>query len=146
MSTPIVAYRPKLTFQPLDEAGAPAGAAVDVSCDMRSVELGADVAITSVPTFCGIFQVPGDVEPSASFAVTVMDDTSTRWAGMVGVVGEFKLWDRAESAGARRFKSMVSFDPSLYGPTEPGESRDVDFDVPVLEGPTYVVGAYTPPV
>lgn len=145
MGDPIVIYRPKLQFQPLDELGVAEGPVVDVSCDMASVELGADVAITSVPTFCGIFQSPGDVETSISLEVVVASDTSTRWGPLVGVVVEANLWDRVDSPSSRKFKTQISFDPSLYGTTEPGEARRPSFDVPALSSPSWEVGAYVPP-
>lgn len=145
--SPIIPYRPKVIFEELDEDGVPVVAgAVEVSCDFQTVELTPDQPINNVPTFCGTFQTPGDVTWSASFGVVVLDDTSTRWAPLVGKLVNVKVWDRATSTSSRQFRSQIGFDPSLGGPTDPEASgRTLEFDVAVLTTPVWVVGAYAAP-
>ena len=77
MTAPIIVYRPLLHLQPLDENGDDDGAAVDVSCDMSSVELTVDTPTTDVSTFCGNFQIPDDITVGATFEVTVNADTNS---------------------------------------------------------------------
>ena len=137
MTAPIIVYRPKLILQPLDDAGDPDGASVDVSCDMSSVELGVDQPLITATTFCGKFQVPDDIEESASFEVTVNADTNDNWSALVGRQVEARVYDRTDSTSYRSFTTEIRVNPSLYGPTQPGEARTVSFDVPVLSAPEW---------
>lgn len=129
---PIVVYRPKFILQPLDAAGAPAGAPVDVSEDVETVELNADQTINRVSTFVGSFAHPGEVEPSATVSAVIGDDTDDNWAALVGVRCEAHLFDRTDATTFRQFETMISMNPALYGATSPGEARTFDFDIPVL--------------
>lgn len=132
MTAPIIVYRPLLHLQPLDEAGEDDGAAVDVSCDMSSVELSVDTPTTDVATFCGNFSVPGDITVGATFEVTVNADTHTNWAALVGKRVRAELYDRTDAAHYRTFETQIMLNPALYGPTTPGEARSFSFDVAVL--------------
>lgn len=130
--TPIFAYRPTMVIQTLDENGDPDGAPVDVSCDVESVELSPEVPLNSQVTFCGTFQIPGDLEVSCSVSAVVNDETLARWAPLVGDTVEVQVKDKTTDTTRRVFQSIVSFNPGLYGPTTPGEARAFDFDLPVL--------------
>jgi hypothetical protein len=132
MTAPIIVYRPLLHLQPLDENGDDDGAAVDVSCDMSSVELTVDSPTTDVSTFCGNFQIPDDITVGATFEVTVNADTDSRWAALVGQRVRAELYDRTDSTKYRTFETQIQLNPSLYGPTTPGEARTFSFDVAVL--------------
>ena len=134
---PVIVYRPVLILQPLDEDGDPDGAAVDVSCDMESVELGIDSPMIEGSTFCGPYSVPDDIQESASFTVAVASDTTTRWTPLVGKTVEARVKDRGDGSAYRKFQTIILFDPSLYGTTQPGEARTVDFDVAVLTSPEW---------
>lgn len=128
---PIIVYRPTLVLQPLDADGDPDGAPVDVSCDIVSIELSPEVPITTVTTFCGAFQTPGELEVSASLEVAVNDETTGRWAALVGDSVEVQVKDRTTDTSYRKFNSQIGFNPGLYGPTQPGEARQFSFDIPV---------------
>lgn len=132
MTAPVIIYRPLLHLQPLDDAGADDGAAVDVSCDMSSVELSVDTPLTDVTTFCGRFQVPGEIGVTATLEVTNNADTDANWAALVGVRVRAELYDRTDATKYRTFETQIPLNPSLYGPTTPGEARAFSFDVPVL--------------
>jgi hypothetical protein len=132
MVAPIIVYRPLLHLQPLDEAGADDGAAVDVSCDMSSVELTVDTPTTDVTTFCGNFQIPDDITVGASFEVTVNGETDGRWSALVGRRVRAELYDRTDATQYRTFETQINLNPSLYGPTNPGDARTFSFDVAVL--------------
>jgi hypothetical protein len=132
MTAPIIVYRPRLWLQPLDEDGVDTGAAIDVSCDMSSVELGVDTPTTDVTTFCGNFQIPGDITVSATLEVTVNPDTDTNWAALVGQRVRAELYDRNDSSRYRTFETQIMLNPSLYGPTTPGEARTFSFDTAIL--------------
>ena len=132
MVAPIVVYRPLLHLQPLDEDGDDDGSPVDVSCDMSSVELTVDTPITDVKTFCGNFQVPDDITAGATFEVTVNADTDANWSPLVGKRVRAELYDRTDSSKFRSFETQIQLNPSLYGPTTPGEARTFSFDVAVL--------------
>ena len=138
MVAPIVVYRPLLHLQPLDEDGDDDGAAVDVSCDMSSVELTVDSPITDVTTFCGNFQVPDDITAGATFEVTVNAETDANWAALVGRSVRAELYDRTDSTRYRTFDTQIQLNPSLYGPTTPGEARTFSFDVAVLSAVAWV--------
>lgn len=140
MTAPIIIYRPELHIQPLDENGDPDGAVVDVTCDMQSVELTPDIPIDDVTTFCGAFQTVGEVVTSASLETAVNADTNGRWSGLVGKMVEMRLWDRGEAANYRKWTSQIPVNPSLYGPTTPGEARSFSFDVPVLSAVEWASG------
>lgn len=137
MTAPIIVYRPVLILQPLDEDGDPDGAAVDVSCDMESVELGVDTPTIDGSNFCGPWSVPDDIQESAVFTVQVNDDTSGRWAPLVGLTVEARVKDRGASPNYRKFQTFITVDPSLYGTTQPGETRTVDLDQAVLTSPEW---------
>lgn len=141
MTAPIVVYRPKLIWQPVDGTGAEAGSPVDISCDMSSVELGVDTPTTDVTTFCGSFEIPGDIQVSATLEVVVSDDTDARWSPLVGDQGYLHLYDRTSDTDYRRFLTQIPLNPSLYGPDTPGEARSFSFDVPVLSAVEWVTGA-----
>ena len=141
MTAPIIIYRPMLQIQPLDENGDPDGADVDVTCDMVSVELSPDIPIDDITTFCGAFQTVGEVVTSASLEVAVNADTNARWAALVGLQVEMRLWDRNDSTQYRKWTSQVPINPSLYGPTQPGEARTFSFDVPVTSAVEWATGA-----
>lgn len=141
MTAPIIIYRPMLQIQPLDENGAPDGADIDVTCDMQSVELSPDIPIDDVTTFCGAFQTVGEVVTSASLEVAVNADTNARWAPLVGLQVEMRLWDRNDSTQYRKWTSQIPINPSLYGPTTPGEARSFSFDVPVTSAIEWATGA-----
>lgn len=132
MVAPIIVYRPLLHLQPLDEAGDDDGSPVDVSCDMSSVELTPDTPTTDVKTFCGNFQVPDDIIVGATFEVTVNAETDANWSALVGKRVRAELYDRTDSTKYRTFETQIMLNPSLYGPTTPGEARTFPFDVAVL--------------
>lgn len=138
MTAPIIVYRPLLHLQPLDEDGVDEGAAVDVSCDMSSVELDVDTPTTDVSTFCGNFQIPGDITVGATFEVTVNGETDGRWSALVGQRVRAELYDRTDSTRYRTFETQIQLNPSLYGPTTPGEARTFSFDVAVLSDVEWV--------
>ena len=132
MTAPIIVYRPLLHLQPLDEEGEDDGAAVDVSCDMSSVERTVDTPTTDVSTFCGNFQIPDDITVGATFEVTVNADTDSRWSALVGRRVRAELYDRTDSTKYRTFETQIQLNPSLYGPDTPGEARAFSFDLAVL--------------
>lgn len=132
MAAPVIVYRPLLHLQPLDEAGADDGAAVDVSCDMNSVELTVDTPTIDVSTFCGNFTLPDDISVGATLGVTVSDDTDANWSPLVGKRVRAELYDRTDATRYRTFETQIVVNPSLYGATTPGEARTVDIDVAVL--------------
>lgn len=129
---PIIVRKPKLHLQPLDDEGADDGALVDVSCDMASVELSPDTPTTDVTTFCGTFNTPGDVGVTATFEYTINSDTDANWSAIVGRTVRAELYDRDDASRYRTFTTVVTINPSLYGPTTPGEARTFSHDVPVL--------------
>jgi len=135
---PIVTKRPTVVFQPLDEDGDPTGSPVDVSCDFESIELTVDTPVTTLTTFCGTVQIPDEPEIGCDCTVAVNDATSGRWSGLVGDSVEVQIKDRTTDTSYRAFVSQVPIDPSLYGTTEPGEPRTVDFALPVLSEVTLV--------
>jgi hypothetical protein len=137
MTAPIIVYRPLLHLQPLDENGDDDGAAVDVSCDMSSVELTVDTPTTDVSTFCGNFQIPDDITVGATFEVTVNADTNSRWSALVGRRVRAELYDRTDSTQYRAFETQIQLNPSLYGPDTPGEARAFSFDLAVLSDVTW---------
>ena len=138
MDIPIVTKRPTVVFQPLDEDGDPTGSPVDVSCDFESIELTVDTPVTTLTTFCGTVQIPDEPEIGCDCTVAVNDATSGRWSGLVGDSVEVQIKDRTTDTSYRAFVSQVPIDPSLYGTTEPGEPRTVDFALPVLSEVTLV--------
>lgn len=138
MTMPIVVYRPTLILQPIDENGDPDGSPVDVSCDVSRFELDVDVPTTQVTTFCGNFEIPDEIEVSATVEVTVNADTYARWAALVGDSVEVQVKDRTTDTAYRAFDSQIQLNPALYGPTEPGEARAFDFSLPVLSAVTLV--------
>ena len=140
MTAPIIIYRPQTYIQPVDELGAEDGDGADVTCDLMSLELTPDIPIDEVTTFCGAFQTVGEVVTSASLEVAVNADTNARWAPLVGKLVEVRVWDRQDSANYRQFTSQIPINPSLYGPTTPGEARSFSFDIPVTSAVEWVAG------
>lgn len=138
MDIPIIVYRPTVVLQPLDEAGDPTGSPVDVSCDFQSVELTVDTPVTTITTFCGSVQIPGELEVGCDCTVAVNEATSGRWSGLVGDSVEVQIKDRTTDTSYRAFTSQIPLNPALYGTTEPGEPRTVDFSLPVLSEVTVV--------
>lgn len=138
MDIPIITYRPTVILQPLDEDGDPTGSPVDVSCDFESIELSVDTPVTTITTFCGTVQIPGELEVSCDCTVAVNDATSGRWTGLVGDSVQVQIKDRTSDTAYRAFTSQVPLNPALYGVTEPGEPRTVDFALPVLSEVTVV--------
>lgn len=137
MPGPIIIKDPKLLIQPLDGAGAPAGAAVEVSEDVTSVEITPEQDIGSIQTFAGSFQIPGEVTNTATISIVVTADTETNWGALVGTSCEFHVYDREDATQYRSFLSEVPYDPSLYGSTTPGEAREIDMEVPVYGDVTW---------
>ncbi len=137
MVAPIIVYRPLLHLQPLDADGDEDGAAVDVSCDMSAVELSPDTPTIDVSTFCGNFQIPDEITVGATFEVTVNDETDSRWSALVGKRVRADLYDRTDSTRYRSFETQIQLNPSLYGPTDPGEARVVSFDTAVTTAVTW---------
>src|SRR5688500_4929465 len=123
MTAPIIIYRPLLFLQPLDEVGADDGAAVDVSCDMASVELSPDTPTIDVSNFCGNYSLPGEVTVGATFEVIINADTHANWDALVGVTCRAELFDRTSDnvtgGKFRTFTTVVPINPALYGPTTP---------------------------
>lgn len=132
MTAPIIVRNPLLHLQPLDDAGADDGALVDVSCDMASVELGVDTPTVDVTTFCGNFSIPDEISIEATLEVTVNADTDANWSPIVGRTVRAELYDRTDATRYRTFTTVVPINPSLYGPTTPGEARTFSFTVAVL--------------
>lgn len=130
--TPIIIKNPTLVIQSLDAAGDPSGSPVDVSCDIASVELSPDVPTNDVVTFCGTFQIPGDLAVGCDVEYTVNDETYARWAPLVGDSAEVRIKDRVTDTTYRMFLSQIPLNPGLYGPTTPGESRTFTAPMPVL--------------
>jgi hypothetical protein len=138
MTAPIIVYRPLLHLQPLDEAGADDGAAVDVTCDMASVELNVETPTVDVATYCGNFTIPDDINVDATFEVTVNADTDANWSALVGRRVRAELYDRTDATKYRTFETQIMLNPSLYGPTTPGEARTFSFDQAVLSDVEWV--------
>jgi hypothetical protein len=138
MSVPIIVYRPLLHLQPLDEAGADDGAAVDVSCDIGSVELSVDTPTIDVSTFCGNFTTPDDPTTSCTIGFVITEDTDANWSALVGKRVRAELYDRTNATRYRTFETQVMLNPSLYGPTTPGEARAFDADFAVLSEVAWV--------
>jgi len=138
MVAPIIVKNPLLHLQPLTDEGADDGALVDVSCDMSSVELGVDTPTVDVTTFCGNFSIPDEITITATLEVTVNNDTDANWSAIVGKMVRAELYDRTDASRYRTFDTIVPINPSLYGPTTPGEARTFSFDVAVLSPVAWV--------
>lgn len=132
MPGPIIIKDPKLVIQPIDEAGDPAGTATEVSEDVTSVEIGVEQDIGTIKTFVGSFRIPGEVSSTATVSIVLTADTKTNWAALVGQSVEVQVYDREDATDYRSFQSEISYDPSLYGTTTPGEAREHDIELPVL--------------
>lgn len=135
---PIIVRNPLLHLQPLDEDGVDDGAAVDVSCDMASVELGVDTPTVDVTTFCGNFSIPDEISVSATLEVTVNSDTDANWSPIVGKTVRAELYDRTDATRYRTFTTVIPINPSLYGPTTPGAARSHSFELAVLSAVEWV--------
>ena len=138
MVAPIIVREPLLHLQPLTDEGADDGALVDVSCDMSSVEIGVDTPTVDVTTFCGNFSIPDEISVTATLGVTVNSDTDANWSAIVGKMVRAELYDRSDASRYRTFDTIIPINPSLYGPTTPGEAREFDFEVPVLSDVAWV--------
>lgn len=138
MVAPIIVREPLLHLQPLTDEGADDGALVDVSCDMSSVEIGVDTPTIDVTTFCGNFSIPDEISVTATLEVTVNSDTDANWSAIVGKMVRAELYDRSDASRYRTFDTIVPINPSLYGPTTPGEARTFSFDVAVLSDVEWV--------
>ena len=138
MTMPIIIRKPLLHLQPLDEDGADDGALVDVSCDMASVEIGIDTPTIDVTTFCGNFSIPDDPSVNVTLEVTVNADTDANWAAIVGKTVRAEVYDRDDATRYRTFTTIISINPSLYGPTTPGAARTFSFDLAVLSDVEWV--------
>ena len=138
MTAPIIVYRPLLHLQPLDEDGNDDGAAVDVSCDMSSVELTVDTPTTDVTTFCGNFQVPDDIVVGSTWEATINADTDGNWSALVGRRVRAELYDRTDATRYRTFETQIMLNPSLYGPTNPGDPHQFSWDQAVLSAVEWV--------
>jgi hypothetical protein len=132
MPGPIIIKDPSFELQPLDAAGEPTGAAVDLSDDVSAVALEYDQDMQTVRTFGGNYTIPGEVEETATVSVVVGADTSTNWAALVGDSVQARIKDRADATKRRVFVTQLPVDPSLYGTTEKGETRTIDLELPVL--------------
>lgn len=142
--TPIVVRRPKVEVQPLDAAGAPAGPHVDVTADFKSIAITPTVPVSTITTFNGVFHSSGDTDEAAQAVLAVLDDTTDRWADLVRVTVSMRVWHRSDAANYRVFKTVISFDPSLYGSTDPAtpDGLNVTMNLPVLTPVAWAVGTY----
>jgi hypothetical protein len=109
-----------------------------VSCDIGSVELTPDTPTIDVATFCGNFTIPDDVTVSATFGFVITEDSDANWAPLVGKRVRAELYDRNNATRYRTFETQVMLNPSLYGPTTPGEARAFDADFAVLSDVAWV--------
>ena len=137
MTAPLIVYRPLLFAQELTAAGGTdVGTAVDVSCDLASVDLTPNLDIIDVSNFCGNYSLPGELSTTASLEFIVNADTSANWSALVGKNVRFELFDKATDnvtgGKFRQFESYVALNPYLYGPTNPGEARQYSVQFPVL--------------
>jgi hypothetical protein len=123
MTAPIIVYRPLLHLQPLTALGADDGAAVDVSCDMASVELTPDTPVTEVENFCGKYTIPDEANVEATFEYIINEDTYANWSALVGKRVRAELYDRTDATWYRTFETQIVLNPALYGPDTPGEPR-----------------------
>ena len=64
--------------------------------------------------------------------MTVNADTDSNWSPLVGKTVRAELYDRTDATKYRTFDTQINLNPSLYGPTTPGEARTFSFDVAVL--------------
>ena len=141
MTMPIIIYQPKVFLRELDASGVPVvGTSIDVSCDFAIIELGVSQTLITATTFCGKFQVPDDIEETATAEITFNADTHDRWDPLVGNRYEVRVKDRDTDTDYRAFDTEVRINPALYGPTRPGATRTITFDLPVLSSPTLVTG------
>lgn len=133
MAKPLIIRRPKLLIQPIDASGAPVGTAVDVSSDVRSVELSPDQSIDSVSTFAGTFTTSADTVIACTVEGILSAISRTTWPALVGTSVEVQLYDRSDSTDYRTFESEIPFDPSLYGTDDAEAStREWSMELPVL--------------
>jgi hypothetical protein len=142
MARPLIIRRPILMLQPVDDAGAPSGAAVDVSSDVRSVELSPDQSIDTVSTFAGTFTTAADTTVGCTVEGILSVDSRTTWPTLAGLPVEVQIFDRQDSTEYRSFQSEVPFDPSLYGTDDAEAStREWSMELPVLSDVTWVTVA-----
>lgn len=138
MPGPIIIKDPMLLFQTLDAAGDPTVAPpVDVSEDVTSVEITFDQDIGTITTFVGSFRIPGEVINGATISCVVTADSDTNWAPLMGLSVQAQVYDRADATKYRAFATQLDVNPSLYGPTTPGEAREVDIEIPVFGDVTW---------
>ena len=127
MVAPIIVYRPLLHLQPLTRPAPMTVRRSTCRCDMASVELAVETPTVDVSTFCGNFTIPDDISVEATFEVTVNEDTDANWSALVGKRVRAELYDRTTATQYRTFETQVMLNPSLYGPTTPGEARTFSF-------------------
>lgn len=133
MARPLIIKRPKLVLQPLDAAGDPLGAPVDVSSDIRSVELAPDQSIDNVSTFAGTFTTSADTTIGCTVEGILSVTSRTTWPALVGDSVEVQIYDRLDSTEYRAFESEIPFDPSLFGTDDAeGQVREWSMELPVL--------------
>jgi hypothetical protein len=138
MPGPIIIKDPMLLFQALDAAGDPTVAPpVDVSEDITSVEITFEQDIGEITTFVGSFKIPGEVINGATLSCVVTADSDTNWEPLMGLSVEARVYDRDDATKYRRFATQLDVNPSLYGPTTPGEAREVDIEIPVFGDVTW---------
>jgi len=139
---PLIIRNPKLLLQLLDASGAPSGTAVDVSSDVRSVELAPSQSIDSVATFVGTFTTMADTTIDCTVEGILSDQSRTIWTTLIGKPVEVQLYDRQDSTEYRAFESEIPFDPSLFGTDDAeGQVREWSMELPVLSDVAWVTGA-----
>src|SRR5262245_16571890 len=133
MARPLIIRRPKLVIQAIDGTGAPTGTAVDVSSDVRSVELAPDQSIDTVSTFAGTFTTTADTSVGCTVEGILSEASRTTWPALVGLAVEVQTFDRLDATEYRAFQSEIPFDPSLYGTDDAeGQVREWTMELPVL--------------
>jgi hypothetical protein len=138
MGAPIIIRKPVMTLETL-VAGVPTGTPVDVSDDVSKVELTPSIATSDVKTFAGTYQSADEPTWAGSASIVVNDDTSTNWTPLVGQQVRAKLYDRgSDTTRYRQFDTEILIDPTIGGPTEPGNPRTYDLTLPIIGAPTWV--------
>lgn len=138
MAKPLIIRNPKLVIQPLDDAGAALGVAVDVSSDVRTFEIAPDQTIDHVSTFAGKFTTMAETSFTATVEGILSVDSRTTWPDLVGVSCSVQVYDRQDSTEYRVFESEIPFDPSLFGTDDAeGQTREWSMELPVLSDVTW---------
>lgn len=125
--TPIIIQHPVVHIMP--EGGTDD---IDVSCDIGSIELSPDQAITEVVRFCGTVQVPGLMTETCTVGFVVNDTTAATWAAFLGKKVTVKVWTSSADTKGKTFDSYIGFNPGLYGGYTPGEAVEFSSDLPVM--------------